>query len=63
MPSIPAETLKRLRKLHKLAKGLPKERFGAAVTRLTVLKKMCEELLANTLVEDFSVELLEDGST
>ncbi len=27
------------------------------------LRQMCEELLANTLVEDFSIELLEDGST
>ena len=26
------------------------------------LRKMCEELLANTLVEDYSVELLEDAS-
>ena len=29
----------------------------------TELQKMCEELLANTLVEDYSVELLEGEST
>ena len=27
------------------------------------LREMCEELLANTLVEDYSIELLEDDST